>query len=326
MTIGELIRLLSDGDFHSGEQLGERLGVSRTAVWKQLKKLEAMDIPLEAVKGLGYRLAAPIELLDGQTIIAELSRESRQRLARLFIEESLPSTNRYLRERFDQGAGHGEVCLSEAQSAGRGRRGRAWACPWGRGLLMSLGWRFESGAAALEGLSLAVGVVLAEVLERHGVEVALKWPNDVLVLGQGPSRKLAGILLEVSGDLSGPCEVVIGLGLNVTLPESMRQDIDQPVAAVHDQQPGVSRNRLAADVIDGLLALLPRFEQEGFVAWQGAWNARHAHAGQRVEIIQGPRREAAVAEGVDAAGNLLVWQDGERRALASGEISVRGHS
>lgn len=326
MTIGELIRLLSDGDFHSGEQLGERLGVSRTAVWKQLKKLEAMDIPLEAVKGLGYRLAAPIELLDGPAIVAELSRDSRQRLARLFIEESLPSTNRYLRERFEQGAGHGEVCLSEAQSAGRGRRGRAWACPWGRGLLLSMGWRFESGAAALEGLSLAVGVALAEVLEGHGVEVALKWPNDILVLDQGVSRKLAGILLEVSGDLSGPCEVVIGLGLNVTLPEAVRESIDQPVAAVHDRRPELGRNRLAADIIAALLDLLPRFEAQGFAAWQDAWNARHAHADQAIEIIRGTRREAAIAQGVDAAGNLMVWQDGVRQLLASGEISVRGQS
>lgn len=326
MTIGELIRLLSDGDFHSGEQLGERLGVSRTAVWKQLKKLEAMDIPLEAVKGLGYRLANPVELLDGPAIIAELSRDSRQEMARLFIEESLPSTNRYLRERFEQGAGHGEVCLSESQSEGRGRRGRGWSSPWGRGLLLSLGWRFESGAASLEGLSLAVGVALADVLERHGVEVALKWPNDVLVLGKGPSRKLAGILLEVSGDLSGPCEVVIGLGLNVSLPETVREAIDQPVAAVHDQAPGVTRNRLAADIIDALLTLLPRFEREGFAGWRDGWNRRHAHAGQAIDIIQGPRRQEAVAEGVDAAGNLVVWLDGERQSLASGEISVRGHS
>jgi len=326
MTIGDLIRLLGDGNYHSGEQLGIRLGVSRTAIWKQLKKLEALDIPLEAVKGRGYRLARPLELLDGQAIIADLPRESRRHLVRLFIEESLPSTNQFLRERFVQGAGHGEVCLAESQSAGRGRRGRNWAGPWGRSLLLSIGWRFEGGAAALEGLSLAVGVVLARVLERHGLEVALKWPNDVLLKQEGALYKLAGILLEVSGDAQGPCEVVIGVGLNVFVPDAVRERVDQPIAAVADQAPGIARNALAAELLDGLLGMLVDFEQEGFAAWQAAWNQRHAHAGQEIEVIHGQARYTAVAEGVDAAGNLRVLREGNQQRLAGGEISVRGHS
>ncbi|EPB99947.1 hypothetical protein L861_08155 [Litchfieldella anticariensis FP35 = DSM 16096] len=326
MTIGDLIRLLSDGDFHSGEQLGERLGVSRTAIWKQLKKLEAMDIPLEAVKGLGYRLAEPLELLDGPAIVSNLSRDGRRHLARLFVEEALPSTNLYLRERFEQGAGHGEVCLAESQSAGRGRRGRGWACPWGHGLLLSIGWRFESGAAALEGLSLAVGVVVAEVLERHGMQVALKWPNDILVERHHSYRKLAGILLEISGDVAGPCEVVVGLGINVSLPEAIRAQIDQPVAAVHDELPELSRNQLASELVEALLTLLARFEAEGFAPWQSPWNQRNAHAGKEVEVIQGPSRYTAEVDSVDAAGNLLVHTRAGVERLAGGEISLRGRS
>lgn len=328
MTIGDLIRLLSDGGYHSGEQLGERLGVSRTAIWKQLKKLEAMDIPLEAVKGRGYRVAEPLDLLDGQMIISELPRDSRRRLARLFVEESLASTNQFLRDRFTQGAGHAEVCLAEGQSAGRGRRGRGWESPWGRNLLMSIGWRFEGGAAVLEGLSLAVGVVLARVLERHGAEVALKWPNDVLMRAEEGSEtgKLAGILLELSGDAEGPCEVVIGIGLNVNLPEAVRERIDQPVAALNDRGCGVSRNRLATEIIAGLLDLLGDFESEGFTAWQEEWNRRHAHAGATVDVVRGNTRYAAVAGGVDAAGCLLVERDGAEERLFGGEISVRGRS
>ncbi|WP_355662028.1 biotin--[acetyl-CoA-carboxylase] ligase [Halomonas salifodinae] len=324
MTIGDLIRLMSDGDFHSGEQLGERLGVSRTAVWKQLKKLEALGIPLEAVKGLGYRLGEPVELLDGGEIVSRLDAGSRPALRRLFIEEALDSTNAFLRNRFAQGAGHGEVCLAESQGAGRGRRGRSWVSPWGRGLLLSLGWRFENGVAALEGLSLAVGVVLAEVLEQEGARVALKWPNDVLLDGEQGWQKLAGILLEVQGDLEGPCEVVIGIGLNVFLPEVLRDVIDQPAAAVADQVPGVSRNALAAGLIGGLLELMQRFEGEGFGAWQAAWNARHAHAEQEVEVIQGSSSYRGIALGVDGAGHLEVRCGGELRRLAGGEISVRG--
>lgn len=324
MTIGDLIRLLSDGEFHSGEQLGERLGVSRAAVWKQLRKLEALGIAMEAVKGQGYRLAEPLELLDGGRIVAGLSREARSYLSRLFVEETLPSSNAFMRERFEQGAGHAEVCLVEQQTAGRGRRGRAWNTPWGQSLMLSLGWRVESGVASLEGLSLAVGVVLAQVLEGHGVKPRLKWPNDVLLeLPEGGFGKLAGILVEVSGDAAGPCEVVIGMGVNVGLPSTFRKGLDQPAAAVHDQAPGLSRNDLAVELIEALMPLVAHFEEQGFAAWQEAWNARHAFAGYDVDILRGERREPAVAEGVDATGNLLVRREGCLEPLAGGEISLR---
>lgn len=324
MTIGDLIRLLSDGEFHSGEQLGERLGVSRAAVWKQLRKLESLGIAMEAVKGQGYRLAKSLELLDGARIVAGLSRESRGRLSRLFVEETLPSSNAFLRERFEQGAGHGEVCLVEQQSAGRGRRGRPWTTPWGRTLMLSLGWRVESGVVALEGLSLAIGVVLSQVLERHGLRPRLKWPNDVLLeTREGGLGKLAGILVEVSGDAAGPCEVIIGTGINIDLPDDFRAALDQPAAAVHDQAPGVSRNALAVELIDALLALMADFEAQGFAAWQPEWNARHAFAGREVDILRGSQRDAAVAVGVDASGNLQVRQGERLVSVSGGEVSVR---
>jgi len=327
MTIGDLIRLLSDGEFHSGEQLGERLGVSRAAVWKQLRKLESLGIPMEAVKGQGYRLIERLELLDGGAIVAGLSREGRTHLTRLFVEESLPSSNAFLRERFSQGAGHGEVCLAEQQSQGRGRRGRTWMTPWGRTLMLSLGWRFETGVASLEGLSLALGVVLAKVLERHGLEPRLKWPNDVLLVrDDGELGKLAGILVEISGDVGGPCEVVVGMGINVDLPSAFREGIDQPVAAVHDQAPGLSRNALAVELLDELLPLLAAFEQQGFTAWCNDWNTRHAFAGCEVELLQRGVSELAIAGDVDAAGNLWVEQEGRPVRLAGGEISVRGRA
>ncbi|HSH56886.1 MAG TPA: biotin--[acetyl-CoA-carboxylase] ligase [Halomonas sp.] len=327
MTIGDLIRLLDDGEFHSGEQLGEKLGVSRAAVWKQLRKLESLGITMEAVKGQGYRLAEPLELLEGPRIIAGLSRQARGHLTRLFVEETLPSSNAFLRQRFDHGAGHGEVCLVEQQSAGRGRRGRTWSTPWGKSLMLSLGWRVESGIGALEGLSLAVGVVLARVLEAHGVSPLLKWPNDVLLeMSDGKFGKLAGILVEVSGDASGPCEVVIGMGLNVCLPESFRNTLEQPAAAVEDQVTGVSRNTLASDLLEALLPLVAEFEREGFAPWREAWNARHAFAGREVDVLSGNARDVALVEEVDASGNLVVVQDGEQRYLAGGEISLRVRS
>ncbi|MBW6390380.1 biotin--[acetyl-CoA-carboxylase] ligase [Billgrantia antri] len=327
MTIGDLIRLLSDGEFHSGEQLGDRLGVSRTAVWKQLKKLEALGIPFEAVKGQGYRLAMPLELLDGGKVVAGLSRHGRQHLARLFVEETLPSSNEFIRQRFAQGAGHGEVCLVEQQSAGRGRRGRVWSTPWGGALMLSVGWRFESGVATLEGLSLAVGVALAKALERHDMKPRLKWPNDVLLANErGELGKLAGILVEISGDMGGPCEVVVGMGINFNLSEGFRAQIEQRVAAVHDQAPTLSRNQLATELLDELLPLLAGYEEVGFAAWQEAWNVRHAFQGREVDVLRGQQRLVATAESVDESGNLWIRHGDGRERLGGGEISVRGRT
>lgn len=323
MSIGDLIRLLGDGNYHSGQQLGERLGVSRTAVWKQLKKLEAMDLPLEAVKGRGYRLVDALESLDGARIVSRLSAEPRHHLKRLFIEDVLDSTNTFLRERFRNGAGHGEVCLAESQTAGRGRRGKSWSTSWGRSLILSLGWRFESGVGALEGLSLAVGVALAEVLEDSGAEVALKWPNDVLLKVGDEWRKLAGILLEVKGDVEGPCEVVIGIGLNVALSDAGRQAAGQPAGALSDVMETPSRNGLAASLIEALLTMLPTFESRGFIAWREGWNRRHAYSGCLVRVHQGKTSYVARATDVDASGNLIVVTDAGERALMGGEISIR---
>ncbi|MFI0473548.1 biotin--[acetyl-CoA-carboxylase] ligase [Halomonas sp. HMF6819] len=324
MTIGNLMRLLSDGDVHSGEALGQALGVSRAAVWKQLKKLDAMGVELVAVKGRGYRLAQPLEPLDGKRVVSELPAEARHLLTRLFVEDQLPSSNEYLRARFDQGAGHGEVCLVELQTAGRGRRGRVWSTPWGQSLMLSLGWRFEAGVASLEGLSLAVGVVVAQVLERHGVAPKLKWPNDVLLSDKnGELGKLAGILIEVTGDAAGPCEAVIGMGMNLFLPQSLRETIDQPVAALFDEVPALSRNQLAAEVIAELLAMLAGFEERGFGVWRDEWNARHAYKGLNVRVIQGARESEAVAGDVNDSGNLWVSENGQTRRLSGGEISVR---
>ncbi|WP_075880567.1 biotin--[acetyl-CoA-carboxylase] ligase [Vreelandella massiliensis] len=324
MTIGNLMRLLSDGEVHSGEQLGEALGISRAAVWKQLKKLEALGVEMEAVKGHGYRLVQRLEPLEGAKVVAHLPASARHHLARLFIEDQLPSSNEYLRQRFQQGAGHGEVCLVELQTAGRGRRGRTWTTPWGQSLMLSVGWRFESGVVALEGLSLAVGVVVAQALERCDAAPKLKWPNDVLLENRdGELSKLAGILVEVTGDAAGPCEVVIGMGMNLWLPEAMRAAIGQPVAALADVCPHVERNRLAADVIAGLLDMLATFEARGFSAWQAAWNQRHAFEGEPVYVLQGNEKYEATAGEVDASGNLWVTQAGHSRRLAGGEISIR---
>lgn len=326
MDFRELIRLMSDGAFHSGEQLGEILGVSRTAIWKQLRKLEALGIQVEGVRGQGYRLVRPIELLNGALIVSHLTSSARHALARLFVEMTLDSTNSFILRRFTQQAGHGEVCLAEMQVSGRGRRGRQWVASLGQGLCVSLGWRVDSSASYLEGLSLAIGVEVAQMLDSMGVPVRLKWPNDLLVEREdGVLCKLGGVLVELRGDVNGPCEVVAGLGLNVHETPTLEM-LPQPVTSIAAYAGRVSRNEIAANLISRLLGMFERFEQEGFSPWRDAWNHYHAHRDMDVDIVQGVQQWQGRAQNVDDNGNLEIMRDGRIQKLSGGEISIRKSS
>ncbi len=326
MSVSDLIRLMSDGAFHSGEALGREVGVSRTAVWKQLRKLEGLGLSVETTRGCGYRLLDPPEPFRGADIVAGLSRCARQHLKHLFVEDAVNSTNTYLLERFAQGAGHGEVCLAEWQSAGRGRRGRSFYSEWGGNIHFSVGWQFESGVGALEGLSLAVGVVMADLLSAHGVDVQLKWPNDLLVSTPSGTLKLGGILVEVRGDAVGPCQVVIGVGVNIRLSDKGKAGIEQPVAALADLTTGLSRNGLVSAMIEEHMQMLACFEKTGFSAWRDRWNGYHVHRNKAVRIHQGSTVHDGVAQGVDDTGNLVVSIDGKCRRFTGGEVSLRGRS
>lgn len=326
MDFRELIRLMGDGAFHSGEQLGEVLGVSRTAIWKQLRKLEALGIQVEGVRGQGYRLARPIELLDGALIVSHLTASARHALSRLFVEMTLDSTNSFILRRFAQQAGHGEVCLAEMQVSGRGRRGRQWVASLGQGLCISLGWRFDSSASYLEGLSLAIGVEVAQMLDAMGVPVRLKWPNDLLVEREdGVLCKLGGVLVELRGDANGPCEVVAGLGLNVHEAPTLEM-LPQPVTSISAYAGRISRNEVAANLISRLLGMFERFEREGFAPWREAWNYYHAYHDMDVDIVQGVQHWQGRAQNVDDNGNLEVVRDGRIQKLSGGEISIRKYS
>ncbi len=220
-----LLRRLADGEFHSGEMLARLFGVTRTTVNNALRDVGSYGLTLYSVRGRGYRLARPLQWLDVDLIRAGLG-SARDDL-HIEILDHAASSNAKLLQRAAQGAASGTVLAVEWQTAGRGRLGRTWHSGLGDALTFSLLWRFESGLAALSGLSLAVGVAMMRALAELGVPgVGLKWPNDVL-LNDG---KLAGILLEAQGDMLGPSAVVIGIGLNLNVPEALRERIDQAVS------------------------------------------------------------------------------------------------
>lgn len=318
-----ILQLLADGEFHSGAKLAATLNISRSAVWKQLNGLTGFGIEALAVSGKGYRLARTLELLDSAKIFRTLDTSALPLLTELIIHDLIPSTNTYLMQHAGEGAPQGAVCLAEYQSAGKGRRGRQWISPFGANIYLSLLWRYQSGPASVSGLSLAAGVAVLRVLRRFGVEEAgLKWPNDIY----WRDKKLGGILIEVSGETEGPCTVVVGIGLNMFLPEQLGQGITQPwtdlAAILNERIP--SRNILAGALINELLPVMAGFDSTGIAHYLPEWRSYDCMRGKAVSLYIGNECRDGIVTGIDDNGLLLLQQtDGVVRAFASGEVSFR---
>lgn len=324
-----LLRHLADGSFHSGEDLAASVGLTRARISQVLKDAEASGLALERVKGLGYRLLEAPRFLDPKAVHARLVTLSKERgvpvPVAVEVVDQVDSTSSELMRRSQRKDVHGVGLAAEWQTAGRGRRGRTWTAIVGGSLTFSLGWRFEQGAGFLAGLSLAVGVAVLRALEAEGfTAIALKWPNDII----HRHLKLGGILIELNGDALGPSTTVIGIGLNVRLPEAVRKDITSPVTDLTKiagkKAAPVDRNLLLARLLAELAAVLEQYANEGFAPFAAEWQHRHAYQGKPVRLLlpDGAVVHGKVA-GVDASG-ALVLADGPRRArFLSGEISLR---
>jgi BirA family biotin operon repressor/biotin-[acetyl-CoA-carboxylase] ligase len=321
MATATLIKVMADGNFHSGEDLGQVMSVSRAAVWKQIRKIEGMGLAVESVKGRGYRLVGGVDLLDQDLILAGLSSEAGLLVSELDVRDVVDSTNVQALSRALQGPSSGYVCTAEQQTAGRGRRGKPWLSPYAGSIYLSIVWEFVGGAVALEGLSLATGVVVVESLRRLGLEgVQLKWPNDLLCDG----HKLAGILLEMTGDAAGPCQVVVGIGLNVTMSSDLGARIDQPWVDMNTVAgKRQSRNQLLITLLNALLPMLASYESEGFSAYKGRWQKLDAFSEQQVLVSLGREVVSGVAMGVDSTGALKVKTPSGMRHFNGGEVSLR---
>lgn len=321
MTQHKLLTLLADGQFHSGQQLGDYLGISRTGVWKHVRMLEGLGLEVYSVRGRGYRIPGGIDLLS----IQELNAQLRPDVASLFEEQILKikteSTNELALNALRNGV-HRGIYIAEQQTAGRGRRGRQWISPFASGIYFSLAWRFRVGVTALEGLSLVVGLAVKRVLDRAGIQnVGVKWPNDLLING----RKLAGILIEVQGDTSIESQLVIGIGINAVLSKESAAFIDQPWADIQQQGVTLSRSALLADVINELTEVLKQFEQDGFQCFRDEWIAADVFRNQVVRVQTGIEAfMTGTAIGVNETGALLLKTDDGVRTLHGGEVSLRG--
>jgi len=317
-----LLSLLSDGEFHSGEALGVSLGVSRMAVWKHLKALREMGVDFTVVRGKGYCLPSSLELLDRDRILAAATAASTVGIDSIEVFLEVDSTNNWLRERALNGAPSGTVCVAEMQLAGRGRRGRTWVSPFAANLYLSLLWRSANGATALAGLGLVTGIALLRALRGCGIEGAgLKWPNDILV----GDAKLAGVLIDVVGESSGPCIVIVGIGVNVCMSSGEAAAIDQRWTDVHhlSGDNSLSRNVLAARILDELVPAIESFDAEGLQPFLGEWRQSDVLSGRKVGLTLPNEYITGTACGIDDVGALLVDTGNGCRRFLSGDVSVR---
>lgn len=313
----EVLSLLSDSKFHSGEELGEALGVTRAAVWKRLKKLESVGITVHSVKGRGYRIPERLILLE----------EARLREAGVAADVAIdtpfetPSTNDVLKQKIALGARLPALVVTEHQTQGKGRRGRVWESGVAKNITMSFAWKFEQGPSVVEGLSLAVGVVIAKVLRNLGVpNPGLKWPNDILIDGQ----KICGILLEMVAD-QDVCRVVIGIGLNVESTPEQQARVDQPWTDLTSRLTFTpDRNEIIAQITQGLVEVCEVFAQgNGLAHYHAQWQAFDMLYNQPVMMFSGNRQQAGIARGVDVSGALRLETSEGIELLHGGEVSVR---
>jgi BirA family biotin operon repressor/biotin-[acetyl-CoA-carboxylase] ligase len=312
--------MLADGEFHSGETIARALGVSRGTVSNAVRALTASGMDVYRVKARGYRLAEAVSLLDA----AAITRHAGPAANRFHVEvlDVVDSTNTLLLRRAAAGARDGEVIAAEWQQAGRGRMDREWHAAIGGALTFSVLWRFSQGAAALAGLSLAVGVALSRAVANLGAsDVQLKWPNDLL----WRERKLGGVLIEMHGDALGPSAVVIGIGVNVRLPPNVRERIDQPAADLQTACGStIDRNKAIGSILAELASVLDTFSAHGFAPLRDEWVRKHAFEGKHVEVkLPAGRCDGGIVRGLAEDGALLLETKGTMRRLHSAEITVR---
>lgn len=331
-TLKALIQILSDGEFHSGERLGKTLSVTRSAIWKLIKQLATWDLEIESVTNKGYCIPGGLTLLEASKISPFIAPEKAELNLPVEIEifDSLPSTNDYLLnlkptsaspETFNQN----RACFAEKQTHGKSRRGRSWVSPFAKNIYLSLLWHFEKDPSELSGLSLAIAIATVETLHAFGItkDLGIKWPNDVL----WENHKLAGILIELSGEANDVCSAVIGVGLNVKMTNSDLYDrnISQPwidLQRLTDQT--IDRNKLAGMLLNNLIKTASVFQKQGLSAFLPQWQKLDLTFNKPVTIITNTTELQGMGRGINEHGHfLLEIEPGQIKHFASGEVSLR---
>ena len=316
-----LLSLLSDREFHSGEELAKALDVSRAAIWKLIKQLGHYGLSINAVHGKGYQLDHHIELFSESEIRNHLSTAVSKYCRDIEILFKTSSTNTYLLEKLDGQEAHGHVVLAEYQSDGRGRRGNTWVSPLASGIYLSISWRFNLNASVLNTLSLYIGLALARALTSLNITgIKLKWPNDILI----NEKKLGGVLIDMRGEVAGPVDVIIGIGINYYLAENIMTGINQRVTDICSNTTGVlSRNQLTDILLSYFFEILINFDSCKKSVLIDEWLKYFCYYGKPGQLISQHEIIEGIIEGVDNQGCLLMSKGGVVTPYTSGELSLR---
>lgn len=319
----KLVWLLADGQFHSGEYLAQSIGVSRTAIWKLIAKLQTWQIEIFAVRGKGYKIPGGLVLIDGDFLKEQITKKAKL-FSQIEVLPTLDSTASYLTRSWQKQPGAGRICVSEHQTAGRGRKGRPWISPFGANLYFSLGLSLPMGLSALGGLSLAVGIGLTKLLNEHCTKkVSLKWPNDILV----NQKKLAGILVEASGDSNDQSFLNIGVGINWDMRDSDGKEIDQPWINLKSLLgSNIGRNEILVMILLELDKTLDCYIEYGFESFHQDWAKNSAFYGRPVIIHTQKGQISGMEAGIDKNGALILKTNEGEQHFFSGEVSLRAHS
>jgi BirA family biotin operon repressor/biotin-[acetyl-CoA-carboxylase] ligase len=314
-----LIEQLATGQFISGQALGDKLGISRSAVSKHIAGLASMGLDVYRVTGKGYRIAEPLVLLNSTTIQQAMLTNYYPPI--IEVKSMLDSTNDYVLQKISQPLQQGQVCLAEHQKAGRGRRGRQWVSPFGSHVYLSMYWYLEQGMSAAMGLSVVAALAVSDAIKSlYHINVSLKWPNDIYIDG----KKLAGVLIDLEGQALEPCHSVIGLGINVNMPQVSAEVIDQPWTDLqtHCQQK-IDRNILTAKLIDCLLVRLIEHREQGITNMLTDWQKADSFLDKKVRLITGVKETLGWCRGINSQGALLLEVNGAIKVIYGGEVSLR---
>lgn len=318
-----LLAALNENEYCSGELLAAQFSVTRATIHNAIKRLQSLGITIVSVVGKGYCLCNKIELLDSDLIHSHLQKECRSAEDQLLLFDQLASTNQLASELTVPSNGCWSAVLSELQTAGRGRRGRAWVSPYAANIYLSMVWSLSRPLSQAAVLSPFLALRVSQCLQRLGApNMQVKWPNDIYC----GEKKIAGLLLECFGELSDSCTLVIGVGANVSMSAYTAITINQEwtdLLAVMGVEDCLSRNQLAAELINSLFAALTEFETDQMGSWQEQWRTMDAFYGQAVKLQDQHQLLSGVAQGVCADGAYQLSNEQGEHIVLTGDMSLR---
>jgi len=305
-------------EFVSGEAISGKLGFTRAAVWKHVEALRGRGYRIDAIPARGYRLVGVPDRLTALEIRPLLNTHDLGQVVHSYDE--LTSTNDRAKELADEGAEHGEVVVAEAQTSGRGRRGRTWVSPPRKNLYFSVVLRPDLPPARAPELTLVASVAISEALQQAGVDARIKWPNDLLASG----KKIAGILTELAADPDRVEWVVLGVGVNLNArAEDFPADVrGEATSILLERGQPAPRALFAAACFTALEGWLDRHAEGGFAAIREAWRERSATLGREVSVRLDDREIVGTAEDLDETGALLVRTPAGLERILSGEVRL----